>query len=321
MKRFFLTALLLGLFLAAVPGLISRQEQTEPDKESFITEQPTDAFAGSEETIAVFLPESNRTQVFPLREYLLGVVAAEMPAAYEQEALKAQALAALSYARYTLQTKDAIPADSETAQGFWTDEEMKERWGEKHEENRQKILSAVDAVKDLCLEYDGKPILAAYFALSGGRTENAEDIWGGEYPYLSSVTSSGDALSSGLTTTKTMDKDTVRTALSKIRQPVQDELTVGEIERTEGGSVHSVIIGGTSYTGAEVRNALELDSANFTIEEDDDHLLFTVTGRGHGVGMSQYGADYMARQGADFTEILLHYYPGAVIVRENAEAA
>ena len=320
MRRFFLLSLLFGLFLAAVPAMISRTEETAGAQAEGFT-QTAAAPAGGEETIAVFLPEENKTEDVPVQDYLLGVVAAEMPAEYEPEALKAQALAALSYARHTLQSKDAVAADSATAQGFWSEEEMRQSWGENYETNRQKILEAIREVSGLSLEYDGAPILAAYFAVSGGRTENASDVWGGDYPYLTSVTSDGDALSAGLTSTKAVEKDAAFSALCEIRPPEDKAMTIGVTERTEGGAVKKITLGETSYTGAEVRAALALSSANFTVQEEEDHLLFTVTGKGHGVGMSQYGADYMARQGASFAEILLHYYPGAVIVQKNAEPA
>lgn len=326
MKRFLFLAVLMLIFTAAAPALTYRKAVSDglpvragETEEENITETAGTLSALSGETIAVFSPQSNKTETMPMETYIIGVVAAEMPAEYEIEALKAQALAALSYARYTAARSGQIRADSSTAQGYLTIEEMQETWGEQYEENYERIREAVEAVANLSLEYDGEPILAAYFAVSSGRTENAADIWGKEYPYLVTVASDGDTLSPAFESTVTVSAEELLQklgAVRKINAPDDITDTVGDIETTENGSVTKAVICGTTFTGSEIRDALGLASAVFTIEEADGQFTFTVKGYGHGVGMSQYGADYMARQGADFAEILLHYYTGAQIVQK-----
>lgn len=323
MKRYIIIASVLALFTLLIPVIIyskTNGKETEKPNSEQITVVPTKAETvnRTDETVQVFSHITKKQEQMPMNEYIIGVVAAEMPAEYEIEALKAQALAAMSYTRYILKYKDSISTDSNENQGYMTKDDMQKAWGENFDKNYKKIKSAVDAVSGLYLEYDGEPILAAYFAVSSGKTENAADIWGKEYKYLTAVSSDGDTLSPGYESSKEISYDELKAKAKQIDKITDaSQPPVGEIIRTDTGSVITAEIYGAKFTGSEIRNMLELPSANFEAEEDEDILVFTTKGYGHGVGMSQYGADYMARQGADYAEILFHYYPNTQIVQRD----
>ena len=323
MKRFLALAVLTTLFTALIPVALSARDEdtTEETQQSLdeTAETTESASAGlfSEETVQVFSHIDNTTSEMAMRDYIIGVVAAEMPVEYEKEALKAQALAAISYTRYTIASgKESISTDSGVNQGYRSETDMRADWGDKYEENYNKIRQAVTEVENLSLEYEGEPILAAYFALSAGRTEDAENIWGKEYAYLKAVPSDGDALSPGFETDISVTADELMEKL-KIKTDLNPKDYIGEITATDTGSVTGISVCGESFTGEELRAALALPSPVFTVSADDEIFTFHCKGCGHGVGMSQYGADYMARQGANFAEILLHYYTGAQIVQRN----
>ncbi len=327
MKRFLILLVAMTFFTAAIPVFVYKNSAESIKLRRSAAEAGTtvvsvgSASASDGETVEVFLSEDKKTQKMSIEDYIIGVVAAEMPAEYEPEALKAQALAAASYARYEQKHKNKpVSDDTDTAQGYMSVKEMKDAWGDDFEKNYEKIKQAARAVSGLSLEYDGEPVLAVYFALSSGKTENAEDIWGKEYPYLKSVSSDGDILSSGYESTVSVGADELVSRLGKIKKlkPEGDpDGYIGEIKRTDAGTVTSVEICSESFTGSEIRSCFGLASAVFEVEYEDGGFVFTSKGYGHGVGMSQYGADYMARQGADFAEILLHYYNGAKIVQKG----
>lgn len=321
MKKFIISAVIIILFSLTVPSVTyknisSAKEEKKDNRDYSATVQAVQP--RNDETVQVFSHTDNKKETIPMSEYLIGVVAAEMPAEYEPEALKAQAVASKAYAKYTLSAKDSISTDSNTNQGYITENDMRKLWGDKFDENYKKIKSAVESTDNMYLEYNGEPILAAYFAISSGRTENAADVWGKDYPYLTSVTSDGDILAPDYEAEVSFTREEL---FSKLQQNAKlgkktDEV-IGKTERTESGNIKTIEMFGTEFTGTQLREALGLRSCCIEITEDGDNILFSVKGYGHGVGMSQYGADYMARQGADFAEILLHYYPGAQIVQRD----
>ena len=252
------------------------------------------------------------------KDYIFGVVAAEMPALYENEALKAQAVAAYTFACYRLQnnanSEYDIAADGETAQCFITREEASTRWGDKTDEYTKKIDNCITAVKDQWLSYDGTPIFAAYHAISGGTTNACADVWGKDLPYLNEVESLGDQLANGFLSEAAFTTDELCEKLKDIAFPTgepQDYFT--DINTTESGYVKSVTYCGKQTTGSAICKAMGLRSSNFKISFADGNFTFTVEGYGHGVGMSQTGANYMAEQGSSYKEILLHYYNGATL--------
>lgn len=256
-------------------------------------------------------------------DYLTGAVAAEMPAAFEPEALKAQAVAARTYAMYcaSLSRHGAaqVCTDSACCQAYLGRDAMRERWGAEYERYYKKIRAAVEATAGEYLEYEGAPVLAVFHSSSAGYTEASGAVWGGECPYLVSVESpeSADTVPGYISSVELAALD-FRDTLLALR-PGADfsggaEGWIGECRRDESGRVESMVLGGAEFGGTELRAAFKLRSTAFTLEYTPGGFLFTVTGYGHGVGMSQYGANLMAQQGCDYAQILSHYYPGAALV-------
>lgn len=275
----------------------------------------------SDETVTMYDTASKKLISLPVEEYLIGVVACEMSASNQPEALKAQAVAA-----YTLLCKKKqdggsstysgadISNNPEQDQGYIDQDARKEKWKDSADENEQKIKQAVQAVSGLQILYDGEPILAAYHAISGGRTEDSENVWGSSYPYLKPVESVGDLLAPDYASTVTYTKQEFIQLAAELPVTLSaDANFISTPECTSSGTVQSYQLGGQSFTGQQMRKAFGLRSANFDLSEKDGNLVFTVRGYGHGVGMSQYGANYMAQQGSDFKEILQWYYTGCTI--------
>lgn len=251
-------------------------------------------------------------------EYIFGVVAAEMPALYNDEALKAQAVASYTFACYRrAENKDKeydLSTDFNTDQSFITEEKAREKWGDKADEYCNKLKNAIEEVKNLAVTYDGKPILAVYHAVSSGKTEDCKNVWGGDYPYLKATASPGDTLAPDYISKATFSEEEVKKKLSE-KCVISGEPTdyFKSLKRTSSGTVTSAEVCGSTLSGSEIRALFSLRSSNFEVRCKDDEFCFTVYGYGHGVGMSQYGADYMAKQGSDFKEILLHYYSGCKV--------
>ena len=256
----------------------------------------------------------------PLREYLIGVVAAEMPAGFETEALKAQSVAARTYALYCMDSArhaDADVCDDYRCCQAWSGEDaLREKWGADYDALHARIESAVDATAGQTLRYNGKPILAAFHSSSGGRTESSAEVWGGALPYLVSVNSPEDAATVpnyvSIVELSALDfRDTLLHEHGEADFSGAEADWIGAVETTEGGRVDAVTLGGVRFTGRELRELFALRSTDFTLDYINGVFVFTVTGFGHGVGMSQYGAQRMALDGAGYTDILAHYYPGA----------
>lgn len=260
----------------------------------------------------------------PMQKYLVGVVAAEMPASFAQEALKAQAVAARSYALYCAASGRHAGAgadvctDSACCQAWISEERMRQNWQENFDENFARIFSAVDQTDGQYLAYDGEPIFAAFHSSSGGYTEDCGAIWN-SVPYLISVESPETADSvpnfvSILELSLLDFRDTILHADSSADFSGDESGWIQEIVRDGSGRVDHAILGGIKLSGTEIRSLFSLRSTNFSLEYADGIFRFTVTGFGHGVGMSQYGAAVMAAEGANFEEILSHYYPGTTLV-------
>ncbi len=181
------------------------------------------------------------------------------------------------------------------------------------EENYGKILDAVDEVIGYVIAYEEEPAAAAFHAVSPGRTESAENVWGDEIPYLVSVESEGDSVSPKFRSSLTVNAKEFGAKLGLDTEDPPEEW-LGDTEYTEAGTLLSVQIGGKTFTGQELRRIFGLQSAAFTVSFDGTAFTFDVKGWGHGVGMSQYGADYLARHGMTWREIIAHYYPGTEIV-------
>ena len=267
--------------------------------------------------VRVLMHESGEVVEMNYEDYLFSVVAAEMPALYEVEALKAQAVAAYTYALCKAEQSDAdydITDDSKTDQAFITVEEAKQRWQENFAEYEGKLKGAIKAVLGKKITSDGKVILAAYHAISSGKTEDAADFWGSKYSYLKSVDSEGDKLAPNYLSSVTFDESELAEKLKEtVALSGEGSGWFADISRTAAGGVKEITVGGNKMTGGEVRKALGLRSPNFEIAYKEGSFTFTVRGYGHGMGMSQYGANYMAQQGKSYEEILLHYYSGCEV--------
>ncbi len=268
---------------------------------------------GDGQKISVYNIKTDKVTEEDMEEYLIGVVTAEMPALYEVEALKAQAVAARSYilTKIGKENPDHNGADVCTnpahCKAYTSSKEAKEKWGDDYDKFYKKIKSAVDETKGEFISYQGETAVACFYAVSGGRTENASDVWGGDTPYLRSVESLEDLSYENLKETVSFSREE---ALSRLGI---NDLKIGDLKRTEGGSVKNISIGGNEFSGTEIRSIFGLSSANFEAEATENGLTFITTGKGHGVGMSQYGANQMAKSGKTYQEILLHYYQGVTI--------
>lgn len=321
MKSYSMICFFLSLAMILCP-LCSVEKATNVISQEFLGEEIT---IPPEETVAdtvkVMNANSKNITEIPLRDYLIGVMASEINAAYHEEAIKAQCVAAHTMLLYSKEYKNDglngadISDSSATHQGFLTEDEQKEKWGENYDANRKKIEKCVDDVIDFVILYDSKPINAVFHSISNGQTENATDVWGGEYPYLISVNSVGDKLSPAYHSEIKVSEEKFKETMSENKAELGDkpEKWVEKITNTDTGMVKEIIIGDKSFKGTEIRKLFGLKSSTFTVKYVDGNFVFTVSGYGHGVGMSQYGADYMARQGFKYDEILKHYYVGVEI--------
>ena len=334
MKQHLFFGLLILLLLILLP-LVSlggrlRTREAQPEQTQVQVTQPApqatkapkaakkDKDSPSGETIAVMRSASGRTETIGMEEYLVGCLAAEMLASSHEEALKAQAVASYTYARYRLDVagKEALSDSGASDQGYLSEAQRRERWGKNYEVYEAKVEKAVQAVRGQTITYDGKPIFAAYHSVSGGKTESAGTYWGQDYPCLQSADSPGDKLSPDYTQTVTFTPAEIKTALGKlkgVKLEGDQAKWFGKPVRSEAGTVTEIAVGGAKLTGRQVREALELRSANFEVTYKNGAFQVKTYGYGHGVGMSQYGADFMARQGDSYKEILAHYYPGCEI--------
>lgn len=242
----------------------------------------------------------------PLEEYLIGVTAAEMPASFHIEALKAQAIVARTYTlRHLAEGKTFT--DDERTQVYYDIEEMKREWGSSFSTYYQKIKNAVEATKDLKIYYQGTLIDAVYHSTNNGYTINAKDVWGYDIPYLKSVASSWDLESRFYY--KKIEKDTG----SILNMFGETEGTVEVITRNDQGYVMTVKVGNQIVSGKDFRSKCGLASTDFTITENEGILTIETKGWGHSVGMSQFGANGMAKNGYTYNQILTHYYQNVTI--------
>ena len=271
---------------------------------------------------------TNEVEEVPIDTYLCNVVSAEMPADYEKEALKAQAIVARTYTIYKIQNKKHENADicddSSCCQAWVSKETRLSRWDEdKRESNWKKIEECVNETKGKIITYEGKPINAFFHANSGGKTEIPVNVWGGTgYPYLQVVETAGeegyDQYESEVSLTKEELIDKLETKYSDISIDFNNQDDIKILEYTNSGRVKTVKFGNHNLSGVEARTLLGLRSTNFEISRDGDNIKFTVKGYGHGVGMSQTGADSLAKEGKNCFDIINHFYIGVQITDVNS---
>lgn len=317
MKRLYLVSIFILMIAMLFFPLAARGDKNGDENLPAMGEPFLEPQSSEKKTLRVLRRESGEVEEMSVEDYLFSVVAAEMPALYETEALKAQTVAAYTYAMRKAEASDKdydITDDSSVDQAFTSRDKAREKWGENADTYEEKIRSAVKSVLYETVTYNGKLILAAYHAISSGKTENAADIWGGEYSYLVSVESAGDKLSPNYLSIVTFTEEEFKEKLSDLVSLSGDAASwFGDIGKTDSGSVMTAVVGGKAVSGGEIRKALSLRSSNFDLSYADGAFTFTVRGYGHGIGMSQYGAHYMAMQGKNYKEILLHYYPGCEV--------
>lgn len=271
--------------------------------------------------------ESGTVMALSPFDYICGVTAAEIPITFHPEAIKAQAVAAHSYAlrQVGLQLQNPDPdlkgaylsTDPAHFQAYLSREERQSLWGEQFEQNEGILEAAVSEVLGCILVSGGEPVAAAFHSISSGRTESAADVWGRDLPCLAAVDSPEDAENPQMYSEVTVSTAEAAAILSSCAEgvtlPEDPAGWIAVTSRTESGMVKAAKVGGAEVSGDTLRTAFGLASANFTVSCGGGQLTFSVKGRGHGVGMSQYGADAMAQAGSSWREILARYYPGAEI--------
>ena len=304
--------ILLAVLYPVIAILTQHHKETVPDGIEFEIDQTAE--------VEVFV--DGEVVKMPLEKYLVGVVAAEMPASYEPEALKAQAVAARTYTLYkmnnggcTLHPGADICTDSTHCQAYLTDQEMKEIWDGDTDAFLEKVQSAVFSTAGEVLYYNGEEIQVFYHACAGGQTENSENVYAKALPYLVSVQSEGEEEYAKFYGQVSFSFDKFKTAMETFSPSIKiDDIgsCIGRINRYDSGRVESIEIGNETFTGREIRGVFSLNSTNFTVEISDK-ITFSTKGYGHGVGMSQTGANAMAKDGASYIDILTHYYTGVTI--------
>ncbi|HEX3015193.1 MAG TPA: stage II sporulation protein D [Desulfobacteria bacterium] len=307
MRRFPWTLTAVGLILVALIGMLTIKNRQ-------LFDAPKQGMRG----IRVLMPDGE-IQTLDLEQYLVGVVSAEMPANFAPEALEAQAVAARTYAVRQLvsETRNEQSYDVDTTQrtqAWQSDQALRKKWGIVHYlPNRLKIEQAVKATKGLVLTYNGDYVQAFFFANSGRLpTERAEDVWGESLPYLNHVAPEAGERGISISTVSFSPAELdqrLGTTLAGKKKLGQNDVRI--IERTTAGRAKMVRIQGKAISATRLRAELGLKSTDFTIRVTNNKVVFTAYGNGHAVGMSQYGANYLAQKGYGYKAILSHYYPGA----------
>lgn len=315
------------LMLLPIPALPKTQTTAAPTT-SAPQDNTSEASDGKAEEMTFKILNGDTVTELPCREFLIRTLAFEMAPTYHAEALKAQAVAAYTYygRRQRAQSAEPDPAlkgahfktPDDTFPQDYTVDRLRERWGDKFDTYYADLCAAVDAVTGKHITYNGEWIDACYFAMSNGSTESAKTVWGSEVPYLQAVASPGDKLAVDYETKVVLSAEQIKAALTA----ADTALTLGDDPAawfgkptlSAAGTVASIPVGGKTLTGTAVRSAFNLRSATFSVAYADGSFTFTVHGYGHGVGMSQVGANHLAQQGYTWQEILRYYYTGVSIV-------
>ena len=300
-------AVFMGLIVPALLlNIVIAMNMEEKPTESAVTIESTtqpETVPGKMLTMRLRNPDGT-TQEMDMDAYLVGVVAAEMPASFELEALKAQAVVARTY------TLKAYTTGGKHGDGsVCTNHACCQAYVESvPAENLEKITQAVMQTSGQVLMYQGKLIEATYFSCSGGSTEDAVAVWGTDYPYLRATHSPGEEYTAHYTDTESFTADAFSDAFGGLTGA--PETWIGYATYTAGGGVHTIMIGGVEYKGTQIRTILGLRSTAFSMTVEEGNIKVTTQGYGHRVGMSQYGADAMAMKGSTYDQILAHYYQG-----------
>jgi stage II sporulation protein D len=328
------TALILVALVLIIPAaiaLLTGPKAHAPERPIADPNQGITVESPAEEpTIQVYNAEEGQIVPMKLEEYVVGAVAAEMPASYDLEALKAQAVAARTLAAYKWRGRGGPGcanhpgADICTAYTHcqaWVDETgMREKWGTGYEKWRQKVTEAVAATRGMILTYDGQPIQVFYYATSNGKTEDSAAVFAQDLPYYGVVDSPGEEGYHKYDETVTFTRAEVADTLCRLypashvnKKDLEKQIEI--LSHTDSGRVAQIRIGDITISGSAFRQAFGLNSTDFTITYKGNNVHIRTLGYGHGVGMSQVGAQAMAEKGADVSEILAHYYIGTTLYR------
>ncbi|MBU8804774.1 stage II sporulation protein D [Bacillus subtilis] len=329
MKQFAITLSVLCALILLVPTLLVIPFQHNKEAGASIESEKTavstkpaskgaETLKASPVSIPVYRTANQSVENIPLEEYVIGVVASEMPATFESEALKAQALAARTFIVRLMVSNSAVEApkgslvdDTQMFQVYKNKAELKKQWGTSYETKLKKITAAVASTQGKILTYNNQPIEASFFSTSNGYTENAEAYWTSAIPYLKSVKSPWDKKSPKYKATKTF---TAAEFQQKLGVKLDGSSAVGKITgETPGHQVATAVINGKTLKGRDIREKLGLNSADFEWKRNGDTITVTTRGFGHGVGMSQYGANFMAKEGKTVDDIVKYYYQGTQI--------
>ncbi|NLV85978.1 MAG: stage II sporulation protein D [Clostridiales bacterium] len=333
MKRIIWASILLGLAAILMPALFLRgqvegmyEENYEPPLPAQAQQSPAPTeegiktpTEGRDSQILFRLSDNGSVRETNMEEYLPYAIAAEMPLSFGFEALKAQAVAARTYVLYCMENQNPkhpdgdICTDSGCCLAYLDEGALRGAWAAEYEENLETVKAAVLATDGQVLHYENSPILACFHSSSAGKTESGSALWA-DVPYLISVESPEREIDvPNFVTTVEVSADDFRETVLLLRENAafSDDPSqwLEDVLQDDSGRVKSVLIGGVSLTGQEMRSLFALRSTAFTLEYKDGVFFFTVTGYGHGLGMSQYGANVMAKNGFNYREILLHYYP------------
>lgn len=297
------------MIILVVPAMIVLPFMKEGQNKGVVEAEPAIQLEMKDTPISVSVMRTSgdETEEVPIETYVARVVASEMPTNFEMEALKAQGLAARTYiVNYLLHQNDAQVTDAVDHQVYKNETELREQWGSDYHEKMSKLTEAVSATEGEILTYNDAPITAAYFSTANGYTENSEEYWDQELPYLRSVKSPWDKESPKYLDQQIFKITEVEEALN-VSIPDHSNIVM-ELSRTSSNRVDHLKIANEQFNGREVRDKLSLQSSDFTIKQNDDHLIFTTKGYGHGIGMSQYGANGMAEEGKTYEDIVNYYY-------------
>lgn len=341
MKSYISAALVFGVLLLTIPAIpllaseIREKDTTvssavsETDLPKRETSEPSkNTDKNNSEKYIVLDITTGKTEEISAYDYIVGAVCAEMPAVFETEALKAQAVAAHTYAQRQKEKALSSPDpelsgayfsnDSSKFQAYFTENQAKQYYGENYDTYIKKIREAVSEVENEIIVYDNEPIIAAFHSMSSGKTESAENVWGNNIEYLVPVESSADMSAPKYLEEITFTESEMRQRLEKSFDGIvlgnSPENWFSDAEKSDSLTVLSIKTGNQTLSGQQIRAALSLRSAAFEISYDSGEFTVTTKGYGHAVGMSQYGANAMAKDGKNYKEILGHYYPDTQII-------
>lgn len=323
MRKIISLGIVLTIFIYLLP--VGIQYINDNSKSSFMQDMlSVHASAEIKDDEMITVSVDGKAEQISLEDYITGVVAAEISPDFPVEAIKAQAVAARTYAVYKMRAgrSDTHP-DADVCDDFhhcaaYTPlTEKAASWGDNSENYQNTILQAVNDTKGLIVTYENQPIIAVFSAASGDMTESAKDVWGSDIHYLVSVESKGGDACSKYKETITFTADEFRNIIQKAIPSAdltgKPETWFTNSERSSAGGIKTVKLGSVQVTGTDLRETLGLNSTNFTVSTSEDSISFHTIGYGHGVGLSQYGAKYLAEQGQTYDQILTHYYTGTQI--------